>query len=547
MSAYDGSEWIALDSDLVLDVEDGDGSEPLDVAAMQAMWSRARYTLERGSHVSASFACGLGSDDWTDHVGKRPFASVDWSAPIFIPWICVRGQEGVELALTGRLSILPDVTKDGLAEMSFKLELLGIASKQGGVPVTFDATDKDVFDEVKLSLTHRPVSEEVTTHLALWLRSVSGDTYSSVSSATARPGYRFKDAAETIANVSTYRSGGLGSFDPSVACVRDADSGDFFDLMYVVGNSEVVVRPANGSAFLDVDTLQTVHLSYLQIAGGNLRVSVDADGLIGPRERYLPQRTVEAPDDIMIPIAHLEAYRRPSCVWWGPQGVPLPLERDCPEGYHERWVRVRDETGSGVDMLYAAACFAKTDPAVDVLLNLLPFALTIQVRSDGTLENLKELGTTAEWTLTATVESYEPTGGTWDSIGSTSITRDFLHLPTDPAGPWGALQAEYLREHYVTRNGMTGAYVSGSPYCSREGQVWATDVELLELVRIRVPVTYDPAGTAVATRVRVEATMDTGSVVYGQALDADQASVIPSEGSLWLAVVGASIWERADV
>lgn len=540
-------EFVGLDSDIV--APDSDGSEPCDTGLLNLLRANAHAVLARGSNVTASFCVPHGSKLRDNSAGHRPFVSMDYATHTLIPWICVRGQERVDVNLAARVSIQPSANEGAVA---FKLELVGIGSKSGGIPATFISGSGDCFKEIALSLEHAPIAEEVVTYLALWLRSSPGDQYSTALDVKARDPMRLKDggiAPDLLGDIAAYRAGGPTEDDPGVQAIQDSDSQAWYGIGHVINGYEVAVG-SKLSTFRDIDTASINHVSYLQALGLSVRTWIDPLESLPDRGLFLPQRIVESGADIAIPAAFLEAYKRPNCLWIGPSGTPfkdaaLEVEDYNPEGYHDRYTRIRDADGDGKIFMDAAIEPAKLNGTIEVLWNMIPFALCGQVRTDGTLENLRDLATLASWTFTIDVLAFNTAGaGSWDVIGSSSFTEQLTHLPTDPGGPWSFLRAEYLKERYVGRD-YTGAFISASSFANFEGQCEARDLEIVNLRRERVPITYDPTSPK-AVRVRVTAEMGTFGILYQQDLDNDQGTLNPFNGSLWIALVGGTIWERHE-
>jgi len=545
MTLFD-DDFIGLDNDIV--APDGDGSEPCDVALLQLLRANAVALFQRGSNVGVSFAVNHGAKLRGNFAGKRPFVAINFASHTLIPWICVKGQDKIELNLASRVSMQPSANT---ATIAYRLELVGLASKSGGIGATFVGS-ADVFKEISLSLEHAPVDVETVTHLALWLRSIPGDEYATALDVLARDPARLKDAgiaANVLGAVSAYRAGGPTNADPGVQAIQDTDSQSWFGIAFVVNDYEVAAS-STLSSFRDIDTASIRYVSYMQSLGMTVRATVDPGESVPDRRLYLPHRIVESGADILIPAALLEQYKRPNCLWIGPSGTPfkdaaIEAEDYNPEGYHDRYTRIRDLDGDGKILIDAEIEPAKLNPLVQVLMNFVPIALGGQVRTDGTLEGLRDVATLASWTFNVEILAFNVAGsGSWDVIGSASITEQLTHLPTDPGGPWSLLRNEYLKERYVARD-VTGEFISASSFANFEGQCEERDLEIVSLRRFRVPVSYDPL-VPKAVRVRVTATMSTSGILYQQDLDSQQGILNPFKGSLWIVLVGATIWEGIE-
>jgi hypothetical protein len=337
----------------------------------------------------------------------------------------------------------------------------------------------------------------------------------------------------------------------SAACQYfvNTETQSVFDHMQVIDDANVRVVPDGSWSAGGGDGMAVYWLSYVQVKSLELREVFDADRLTLPASSYRAEEVVRSQDEIRLPDGTRDAYRRPRCLWVGPQGVPFQRITAyesvvTPTHYTERFVRLRDGAAEGVTAFQAMVMPSTQDPKLEVLLNLVPYHWTESYRNDDGIEALIDSATYQAWDITVTVEHY--TGGAWVSIGSQTVNEILTHYPTDPTGEWPVLQAEYSREALTTY--IAGVWATGARYVLKEGQLYDRDMALIQRLRLSVPIDWD-ADTHEAVRVTVELQRD-GAPTIGDAengLVPDAASPYADpEDRIVAMIVGATIWERGQ-
>jgi len=545
MGLFDDLTFVGLDDRAVEDTGDGDGGECLDAYTDGMIRHNVRKLTEDGSRVVwAPYTQATADPQDTTQV--RPYTSIEWTTVCLFPWICSKGLERIEVAIHGKISSQEGDNLDGVF-LKTRLNGLAPGERGGAFSSTYDGVTYgvDITDEINPDLDlPEPVRSEVVTDLGVWIRGAVGSVVDSLSDNwSARTDLRIdRSGAGTLFDrANTYTATVPNANDNACMIARDDGAETPLELLYIVDDTSAHVLPADQLGLPAPSGVEILYISYLQAQSIEIREQFDLDAHTLPASRYQAEKVVRSQDAIRLATGTLEPHRRPRCIWLGPLGEPYSDEQEAPAEYPERFMRVRDESGSGVDFLAGSVVLAGEDPRVDLILNVIPVHLDLGYRHSGGLEELKNAATKCVWELDLDFEHF--TGGAWTSIGSATEEVELLHFPTDPSGAWPFLVNEYLREKYVTwAIGSPPTYSSGSFYALREGQLWERDLGLMQKVRVKVPVSWT-ASTHEMVRFTLTATR-TGTPIYGDAESSGAGTFGTSTPArLRLVCVGASMWE----
>ena len=539
----DDRPFIGLDDDAV----DG-GGECLDAYVDGVLRHNVRRLIQDGSRVVwAPYTYETG--DPTDDLQIRPYASIQESSILCVPWLCSPGLTRIEISGNACVSTKSGGVSPGVYG---RVWLVGLGDSTGGLPATHNGTTH-LFQQVDWQLDlDAPVQSEVLTDLVVAQRGEPDGSYSSASgrftitdSGLTSEETKFKlwDFSETISGTS----GNPNANDAGVQFFKSTQSDSVFDHQQIIDDDEMRLILDGAASAGGGEGMIVYWMSYVQVKSLEVREVFDADAIVPIPSVYEAEKVVRSQDEVRLAIHTRHAWARPRCLWIGPQGRPyerttgIEGEIQAPLRYAERFVRPRDPDGEGVVAFQTMIVPSLQDPKIELLLNFIPYHWTTTYRHDDGLEALRDAASSQVWEMAVDVETWN--GSAWVSVGTSSITQDFLHYPTDPTGKWPVLQAEFARERF-------GAYVGATwvraPYVLKEGQLYDRDLALIQRGRIAVPITLDADHHQM---VRLTLTMtrtgapDVGDGENGLTLDPNDPN-LSVNARLVPMIVGATIWER---
>jgi hypothetical protein len=517
---------VPIDDDAITTADETQ-CEPLDAWLEYTLRDNIACLYQQGHQVTWSpLTANAGA--YSTATGHRPYASVEETSILYVPWLCEAGLSGITLGMLGRVSSESDVGADVTgATVSLSLEL-----SDRGADTTWSSTDGDSpeFQPESLALDFgaRPFAASQIQQLGLWSSSSVGTGDDATSSSAVygadiielSSGSVYTDTASTRPNADAL----------DLQCTED-DEGARHDHLQARSATRMAFVGEGGSASSDATTRWLSYLQLRSVAIGQTFADVDypADEALRPRLPILAEACVT---HLQREQAH---HRRARPVWVGPQGVQPSRGASNPEGwptdYTERHIvhNADHEGGAPTRVLDASVWLDTVDPIVTVLLNVIPTHLlddTNIVRGRGGGLPGDETNTTAQWDMWGLVEQLEDGDADWTeatSLGSTAGSKQVVRLTH--YGAQASQDYPALHQHMLRR-------LSGWTY--REGQLWRRDTALVQTVAVSVPVTYDPT-TGRPARVVVHAEYQSATWRPGTNQGADLLDMI---------VVGASIWEQ---
>lgn len=546
MGLFDADRpFIGLDDDAV----DG-GGECLDAWVDGTLRHNARRLIEDGSRVVWT-PYTYETRDPRDELYIRPYASIQQSSILCVPWICSPGLTRIEISGQACVSTRSGGVSPGIYG---RVWLVGLGDSTGGLPATHNGTTH-LFEQVDWQLDlDATVQTEVLTDLVVAQRGESDGSYSSASGryTITSTGLTSEETKFKLWDYSETMNGAAGNpngDDAGVQYFRATDSDSVFDHQQVISDDQVRVILDAPESVGGGEGMIVYWLSYVQVKSLEVREVFDADAIVPIASVYEAEKVVRSQDEVRLAIHTRHAWARPRCLWIGPQGRPfqratgLEGAPEAPARYVERFARVSDPDSEGVVAFQAMIVPSLQDPKIEVLLNLIPYHWAKTYRHNDGLEALRDAASSQAWEMVVDVEAWD--GSAWVNVGTSSITQELLHYPTDPTGKWPVLQAECAR--YVRDVFFGGAWIR-YPYVLKEGQLYDRDLSLIQRARLAVPVTLDADHHQ---EVRVTLTMTrTGVPELGEADNGVISIDDPFDGvtnaKLIPMIVGATIWEREN-
>lgn len=528
-----GSGFIGIDEDS-FDTTSSD-CPPLDTWLEHRLRSNARHLIEQGNQISWSIVSGQSNDiDSGDNI--RPYASINRSTIMYVPWLIEPGLSSVEVHGLARVGDEGSINPGYLIDM--ELDSQQIPGKQSQ-PITATDTESSTPEtrpwSGTLTLSSAPRSREIAP-LALWGKSIESDTSGSASlgSGDVRGPVLYTDANFYADSAATRPN--TSALDTMFTLPGTGDAGMRMDHMQTVdyGNDEgMATYPPPVAA----GSVQKYYMSYMQLRGVEIHQKFE-DTTSPAKSELVAQVPVVGEVCGMHSIRTNAVHNRARPLWVGPVGQAAPSEDGWPTGYVTRFARIAgDATDTAV---ITANVFPSTDnPKLMCMLYVLP-TFDQTVYSGSLLTDLAgEESIVGDWTVWATVDELQ-TGETWSTATSLGTSYDapsgnddpdlqLNHLPFDITGQLPALTTEFM-----VRSGIS----SSNGFAMKEGQLFAPDLELLTLVTTDVSITRDASGE-LPCRVKIHFDYDTRDTDnYFNNTDTDLDT-----GDAFITVVGASIWE----
>lgn len=520
LASFDGTDFTALDEAATAP------NAPLDTFVEQALRSSLVY-LDSYGHGCAWTPRSRGSAD-TDLGGWRPYTSADWTTILHVPWLVQPGLGAIEASILRAL----DVQSASASGYLFSLEIAGLVDREA--VISAEACDGEL-ETTLLEVTPKlTVQAAQVLPLTLWGRGrfVSGDETASQpmdevqtpedgqgaiigtnpntlieAPTTARP-------SATDDGVRALRLPGVSPGPGAPAATVDilwawSDTTPDVGLLEYYGTGAPVTY-ANVSA-------RTYPLGYAQIR--SVAVVERFERVELRRERYLPRAVVEAADTQRSLYEQRQVVTRARPVFIGPQGTTIDPELGNATGYGPRFERVAGSS-SATAWLAIPLDLRTIDPQVRILLHVVPI-----VRDSGWTDP-DEGARPVRWEIGG--EVLEPEAG--DTLGGNDAQYDTTCFPTcrNPTYPFLTQEA---RLEDTTQFNLS----------FKEGQLFQSDINLVQLIDLTLDVTYDPADySGFSPYLSVTARLP---VTPGDKLPGDAAITAPSLADYELVCVGVTVWE----
>jgi hypothetical protein len=512
---------------------------PLDTWLEHRLRANAQHLITQGNQVSWAPLSGR-SNDLSDATGKnniRPYASINTSTIMFVPWLIEPGLKQVSIHGIGRVG---DEGGTNSYITKLRLDTQQLTGEQEYIEVLANTeADTPEFQPFEVALSYdTAVQFREVAPLELWGNAPSQNNATAGSASLGSGDVRgpilysdanfYADSAATRPNTSAldtmYTVPGAGNAGVRMDHMQTRDYGS---------DEGMVTYPPPVAA----STVQKYYMSYLQLRG--LEVQQTFQDTTAQAKSELEAGKPELGEIAGLHIIRTNAVqKRAKPLWIGPRGQAAPSEDGWPTGYTTRFARIAgDATDTAV---FSANVFPSTDNCtLLVMAYVLPcFDQTIYNR--GSLFGLvEEESIEGHWNIGAKVHELQ-TGEDWSTATELGNSLDTLsgndpiplvlqHLPFDLTGQIPALLTEFM-----VRKGIDSA----NGFAMKEGQLFAPDIPYLTLVQTTVDITRDASGE-LPCRVQLHLdydTRDTANYFNNTDTDLDTSDAL-------ITVVGASIWE----
>ena len=552
--AFDGSDFKGLDGDVVAS-NDGD-DEVLDTWLEHRLRGNEYYLLQ--GRESISWQPYAGSSSLTDYQsGDRPYASLEWSTILCVPWVYEPTLSSIIFDLYYRIASSGVDTENYYVKYELRdAEYKVLASKTELLSNTAGSTPTWQTHGVEVELD-RKVQKRQTGWLIIWGQSILDSDYTGSDVDLIGHYHQWKEFNTTPIFGAGSGSPPNNTYAGEMVLVGQFDetNGTGSPLVIDIFQDQNFSAPglptpiATGFHNFRADYRQK-WLTYIQVR------SITIEGVHDLAQAGYPSEQIRA----NIPVrgeaatAHArlarEAESRPRCIWLGP--TPTFGDSELIDGqwasyeWAQRWRYVIAENADGTPVNFSDASvrLATDDPTVDVWLWLIGVHIRPRYKPFGmepsTYEALIDEAASASWEITATLSQLTDGDASWASateIGSTSITTRITHYRDDPSGVWPFLYQQFL---------LAGGDSSEYDFVFREGQLFESDISLLRPVRISVPLSGLDSLAKLTQFCRLSLTAEyLGGAIF-PVVD-DPNSPANTTDNLRLVCVGASAWQRKEL
>lgn len=488
------ADFIGLDSDCVGDGEDA--AQAADVWLHQRLIENAEALSEGLDGASCCFWQDGGPIDGEpgNNHGDRPWASLDWSYPVRIPFYLIPGLKKVEIAccwithVFGATAAAVDI-EWALLDATGQL----VARERTTISnVIFDDSGNiSAYHDLDLDSAYTGI--EQTGTLRLGIKSRIGASYGTRDLAPNldRRAINADRDLSSLSNPPQAQSPELTALTYNDAALDllgvEQQSSPSPYLVYV----DPVWRPATGGAEI---TFTASHMSYIQCRGIHVRPVYDPRSLLGVSAASMrARRPVRSTDMAPLHVQPAAYHERPRLLAWGPPGfMPGDRPEKWPFKYHTRFPRARGDLAWNLIDDSIVIPFDSGD--IEIVLDL------ICVFGERTVTALRS--GSAQWDLKAVLEQQNVAVDSWATpVEVASNTRSALELDayvTMPLDPERFLIQEYI---YRFPSGTVDVDNIGFPY--REGQLYEEDQKLI--TRITVPLSVSGIVKSDTYRLRLNA------------------------------------------
>ena len=522
---YTGDEYVAVDEDAVAD------DEALDTYVENCIRNNVAAVRALGHQVSWA-PRSYDSDDHSQALRIRPYASYARSSILSVPWIVQDGQGTTHFSLHYRCG---DEHSDNLSCFGWA-SLVGLGEERFSLANTDGATPEWQITEVELDLDE-PFSGEVYTDLRVEQKGdVGGQILQSVVSHHVTTGGGLITASGAANQLLRHNGSNYPDADDRHVQIfeNQNESSQRYDILWTSsGSNKGATRPGfDGAIDTPTDTARTRSLGYVQCRGIEVHSTWEGDTDLRPTERFHPHLIVDARDEVSHPLSIDRAYRRKRCLWIGPTGSLGDTELGWYTGYGPKHARITGNTSSA-QILFPASIVPKTrSPKILILMNLLAtYAPSLTggiIENTASSEALDEESGEATWTIEASVTRFADGTSTPSSVTSADVEVELVHWPHLATPLYPCLQTELLYKAQL--DGLNDEW----PY--KEGQMFEEDHTLIQRVAIELDLTsHNPSTNLDPYTITITGlTESVGDFPAGETVTASD---------LVLTCTGCTIWE----
>ena len=479
-------DFVGLDSSCVA------AGSPQDVFVDQRVNKNNEYLESNRGYVSCTFVGGASApNDGAPYYNCRPWASIDWSAPIVVPIWIDSGGAGLEMTLW---TYAPATIKTRLRVTSGNLRSV-LADTNASLGSDFE----DGGNQVISAGFSSGVDRASWGSAQLWVQ--SSETAASVETITcATGGGAFRNAQLTSA-LPTYPASMPQSTTPDVCMLQDT-LGTTADFLGAGGSGSSFILATNK---IKLASVSRIPISYVQCRSAGIRHLYTGQTLGVGVESLAARQAVKGETHTKLAAKAQNNYDRKTLLAWGPPGH-LPPERT------EQWpglmpvrfrgVQANAATGIASCLLQAGIEWRRNGGKMYIAMHL---SSMYHGNSAGVQPG------SASWSLAA---SFERPNGTDTDYSTPEVLASKTKVVSLTTRTSSVVFEDVAPPLLMTRRFMYGGTVRGTGqwgYAHREGQLFAEDMRILTTVIIEVDMSGVTPGT-LAT-LRVDADYVTGTLV----------------------------------
>ena len=479
-------DFVGLDSGCVA------AGQPQDVFVDQRVNENNEYLGSNRGYVSCTFVGGASApSDGAPYYNCRPWASIDWTAPICVPLWLDSGSAGLAMTLWAYSATS---VKASLRVTSGNLVSV-LAQKDATIGTDFEDGGNQVVTAGFPSATNR--AEWGAGQL--WIQ--SRETAASVQTITCTSSGLAGRTAPITSALPTYPTSMPQSTTPDV-CMLEDNVGTTADFLGSGGPGSSLILAKNK---IKLASVLRIPISFVQCRSAGIRHLFTGQTLEVSVGSIAARQAVKGETHTKLAAKVQNNYDRKTLLAWGPPGY-LPTERT------EQWpglmpvrfrgVQANASTGIASCLLQAGIEWRRNGGKMYIAMHL---SSMYHGNSAGLPPG------TANWSLAA---SYERPNGTDTDYSTPEVLASKTRVLKLVTRTSSVVFDEVAPPLLMTRRYMYGGTVRGTGqwgYAHREGQLFAEDMQILTTVIIEVDMSDVTPGT-LAT-LRVDADYVTGTLV----------------------------------
>jgi len=479
------ADFVGLDSSCAA------AGQPQDVFVDQRVNENNEYLESNRGYVSCTFVGGASApNDGAPYYSCRPWASVDWSAPIVVPIWIDSGGAGLEMTLW---TYAPDTIKARVRVTSGNLRSV-LANTDTSIGADFE----DAGNQVISAGFSSGVNRAGWGSAQLWIQ--SSETAASVQTITCT-GFAAERIAQITSALPTYPVNMPAATTPDVCMIQD-DLGNTADFLGAGGAGSSFVAVTNK---IRLASVSRIPISYVQCRSAGIRHLYTGQTLEVSVESLAARQAVKGETHTKIAAKVQNNYDRKTLLAWGPPGH-LPPERT------EQWpglmpvrfrgVQANASTGIASCLLQAGIEWRRNGGKMHI-------AMHVTSMYHGNSAGLQP--GSASWSLAA---SFERPNGTDTDYSTPEVLASKTKVVSLTTRTSSVNFEDVAPPLLMTRRFLYGTTVRGTGqwgYAHREGQLFAEDMQILETVIFELDMSSVTPGT-LAT-LRVDADYVTGTLV----------------------------------
>ena len=478
-------DFVGLDSGCVA------AGSPQDVFVDQRVNENNEYLESNRGYVSCTFVGGASApSDGAPYYNCRPWASIDWSAPIVVPIWIDSGGAGLEMTLwtyaQAAIKVRARVTSGNLRSV--------LANTDTSIGADFEDSGNQVISAGFSSGVNRAGWGSAQ----LWIQ--SNETAASVQTITCTSSGSAERTAQITSALPTYPTNMPAANTPDVCMLQD-DVGNTADFLGAGGAGSSFVVVANK---IRLASVSRIPISYVQCRSAGIRHLYTGQTLEVAVESLAARQAVKGETHTKIAAKAQNNYDRRTLLAWGPPGhlPPERIEAQWPGLMPVRFRGVQSNAATGIAscLLQAGIEWRRNGGKMYVAMHL----TSIYHGNSAGLEP-----GTANWSLAASFERPNGTDTDWSTPEVLASKTKVMELITRTSS---VAFEEVAPPLLLTRRYLYGNTTRGTgvwSYAHRDGQLFADDMAILETVIFELDMSAVTPGTLATLRVDADYVTDT--------------------------------------